>query len=291
MQTIELILILMVVGSSAVSWIVKTLMKQAEKRRVQVDQDRQRQEALRTGRNLGALESPAPVSPGQRPSAPAPAAKTPEERLRDLMLERQRRIEELRRRAQAEAQARAGAQGQTGVPARAGAQVRTGVPGQARPRPQGGPPGQGEMVIIGPDGLPRRVRVPTAGGAGARPAQAGHAGPAGQVGQARSGGNAAADEKRRVERIARQKAEQEVARVAARAREDAEQARLEQQTAASLAAEARQSLVIPGGPTTARGAARDRAIPLAAMTTPGDLRRAIVLSEILSPPKALRGEG
>lgn len=284
MQTIELILILMVVGSSAVSWIVKTLMKQAEKRRGQVEQERRRQEALRTGRNLGALESPAPASLGPQPGAPSPAAKTPEERLRDLMLERQRRIEELRRRAQAEAQARAGAQGQTGAPARAGAQVRTGVPGQTRPKPQGGPAGQGEMVIIGPDGLPRRVRVPASGGAGVRPAQAG------ATGQVRSGGNAAADEKRRVERIARQKAEQETARVAARAREDAEQARLEQQTAASMAAEARQSLVIPGGPTTARGAARDRAIPLAAVTTPGDLRRAIVLSEILSPPKALRGE-
>lgn len=284
MQTIELILILMVVGSSAVSWIVKTLMKQAEKRRGQVEQERRRQEALRTGRNLGALESPSPASLGPQPGAPSPAAKTPEERLRDLMLERQRRIEELRRRAQAEAQARAGAQGQTGAPARAGAQVRTGVPGQTRPKPQGGPAGQGEMVIIGPDGLPRRVRVPASGGAGVRPAQAG------ATGQVRSGGNAAADEKRRVERIARQKAEQETARVAARAREDAEQARLEQQTAASMAAEARQSLVIPGGPTTARGAARDRAIPLAAVTTPGDLRRAIVLSEILSPPKALRGE-
>lgn len=284
MQTIELILILMVVGSSAVSWIVKTLMKQAEKRRGQVEQERRRQEALRTGRNLGALESPAPASLGPQPGAPSPAAKTPEERLRDLMLERQRRIEELRRRAQAEAQARAGAQGQTGAPARAGAQVRTGVPGQTRPKPQGGPAGQGEMVIIGPDGLPRRVRVPASGGAGVRSAQAG------ATGQVRSGGNAAADEKRRVERIARQKAEQETARVAARAREDAEQARLEQQTAASMAAEARQSLVIPGGPTTARGEARDRAIPLAAVTTPGDLRRAIVLSEILSPPKALRGE-
>lgn len=291
MQTIELVLILMVVGSSAVSWIVRTLKKQAEVRRAQMDQERRRQEALRTGRNLGALEAPAPVGTGQQTAAPSPAAKSAEERLRDLMIERQRRIEELRRRAQAEMQARAGAKTQTGASARVGAPIRPGGQGQVGPRPPvlSAPAGQGDVVIIGPDGVPRRVRRPGTNPAGTQ-VGASRGGRAQQPGQAMSGGNAASDERRRVERIARQKADQEAARVAARAREDAEQARLEQQTAASMAAEARQSLAMPGGPTTARGAARDRAVPLAAMTTPSDLRRAIVLSEILSLPKALRVE-
>lgn len=261
MKYIEIILILMVVGSSVASWIVKTLKEQSEARRAQASVERARESALRTGRNLEALED-------QPVATPASDRKNAEERLREIMIERQRRIDELRRRAQAEAQARARSQ-PPGPGRRAGS-----VASRPAPPTQSGPPGQGDVVIIGPDGEPRRVR----GQAPAAPAA-----------RQRMGGGAAADERVRQERQARQRAEQDRARDAARAKEDAEQAVLERQTAASMAAEARRAVVIPGG-IAKSGPQREGVLSLSGVVSPSELRRAIVLNEVLSAPRALRAD-
>lgn len=288
MNRIELVLMAIILGSSAVSWLVKTLKQQAEIRRSQQNAERQRVETLRTGR-IGTPEPPG----APEPITAAPGAQTPEERLREIMMERQRRLEELRRRAQAQADAKIQANTKTQADARARAQAKADshahgprpLPMQSRPGPVAGPVTRGAgdfIVVIGPDGQPRRVRrsdIDTA----RRQAPVGRSTVAG-----------AANDRKQQDRLVRKRAEQAREAAAAKARNErneAEQAAAERQTAASMAAQARQPAVIPGQVYGDRsGAARDRGVPIRGGLSGSELRRAIVLSEILSSPRSLRPE-
>lgn len=84
---IQIIVLLLFVGFSVLSWVFRKLQEQAQVRRVQMERERRQMEMLRTGK------------PGE--NEPPPAAPTSDaERLRDLAARRQAQLQELRRRAQ-----------------------------------------------------------------------------------------------------------------------------------------------------------------------------------------------
>lgn len=131
-QFLHLIVILLIVGASFISWLAKKLKEQADKKRALQEMERRRLEALRTGKDPGAAVAAAPSG-------------SPEElRLRELAARRQAQLQELRRRQQNRPQQGGGrppivilAPGSSGqgVP---GAPGVPGVPGSGRPR-QGAP--------------------------------------------------------------------------------------------------------------------------------------------------------
>jgi hypothetical protein len=285
---IELIIFLLIASSSVISWIFKKMKEQAEIRQRQQQIELQRREALRTGAPLS--QTTLGEAPGSQTSERASTA-SPEERLRELMIERQRRVEELRRRqAQAQAQAQAQSQGQT----QSQRQRQTARPPATPPRPQarpqvrtppGAPTGQGgdNLIVIGPDGKPRLVRRPsrasqqaaqrqsqqTAHQMGQHPAQSGQRGGIDQAGQ-----DSRLLEQRRRQAIALQQERQ--------AYEDAERERLSREAAererVTVVAARRTGTIGMGtkGVFDARGLSQDQ------------LRQAIVLNEVLAAPISLR---
>ncbi len=254
MNRIELVLFLLIIGSSAIGWVVRQLKEKAHQRQTLLNRERERQEALRTGRNLETAQ----VGPGAQPAAgeSPPRALTPEERLREIMLERQRRLEELRRRAVAQAQARARA-----------AQARTGASPAARPatrptptRPASTPaPQRGAITLNTSDG-------------------------------------AYATENQRREQIARKRTEDQRIGAAARAKQErfdlVESERTTRERAASDIADAtRRGQPVPSAlRDDASRTARLPTISGAAAFSPAELRRAVVMNEVFSPPVALRAD-
>ena len=149
-QLFQILVILLLVGLPGLARLYQNLKEQAEKRRIEMELERRRIEALRTGRN------PDSVSVQVQAQVPPPQQRP---RLQDLAQKRQAQLEELRRRAQARA---AGSQTQTQAPA----QVPTRIPGSsgptipvptARPRPGRAQPAPRPVpVAIGP--VPQRRR-------------------------------------------------------------------------------------------------------------------------------------
>lgn len=282
---IELIIFLLIAGSSVISWIFKKMKEQAEIRQQQQRIELQKREALRTGTPLS--QATLGETPGSQTSERTASA-SPEERLRELMVERQRRVEELRRRqAQAQAQGQAPSQTQRQT-ARPPTPPRPQTRPQVRPQvrtPGGAPSGQGgdNLIVIGPDGKPRLVKRPTHGAQqaaqrqsqqtahqmGQHPAQSGQRGGIDQAGQ-----DARQLEQRRRQAIALQQERQ--------AYEEAERERLAREATerqrVSVVAARRTGTIGMGtkGVFDPRGLSQDQ------------LRQAIVLNEVLAPPISIR---
>lgn len=282
MNKIELILFLLIIGSSAIGWIVRKLKEQAQIRQSQQALERQRLDALRTGRNLESIQgAPGATSPlgaqEQAASRPAPQRPlTPEQRLQEIMLERQRRLEELRRRAAAQAQA---GSAQSGSPAR--------VPVDARARAQMQIQAQREAQARAAKArAEQQARAGQSRGQPTRTAQ-------GRPGDARDTGYIG--ERQRREQIARARAEEERKGAIARSKQDAAERRERQQRAraeleaAAVADAARGAMPVPSGPRVG-GAGASSVIASAGALSAAELRRAIVMNEILGPPRSLRDD-
>lgn len=147
LNNLQLLIIVAVAGFSVLSWVARRLAEKAEERRQLHERERRRLEALRTGR----------VEPQDEPAgAPtAPVAVTPEQRLAEIA----RRREEMRRRMeQAAARAQAPTQGPMSSPGQS-------MPSSTRSMPvpsAGGGPTQMRVPAAG--GGPTQMRVPAAGG-------------------------------------------------------------------------------------------------------------------------------
>lgn len=158
-QYFHLIVIVLIVGSSAISWAFKKLQEQRARKQVADEIERRRLEMLRTGRDPGprgeiAMEESRPEH-------------DPESgRRAELARRRREQIEELRRRA---AQRQAGQSGTLPTaPTAAG-------PGAATQTPP--PPLQQEVVIQLPGGRVLRIPAPAPAGADIRPPQTARQGP------------------------------------------------------------------------------------------------------------------
>lgn len=257
---IELILFLIIIGSSAISWIVRQLKEKAEIRRRQMELERRRLEALRTGRNLETVEdAQVSVGPATLPgpaSAPTAPATSPEERLRQLMIERQRRIEELRRR-----QAQAQSQGTPAAPSQPG------------------------RLILGPDGEVRPANRPTAPAQRRQQPQQPRPSHAEQRRQQK-----AAQQQQGARRVAQQrKAEERAAAERAAAAEAVRAETIRQQNARDLADQVRAG-VVPAGPRAAAAPGSPASGPVLdpRTITRDELRRAVILTEIFGPPVSER---
>ncbi len=239
---IQILIVLLFVGSSFFGWVVKELQKQAERKRMEAEIQRRRTEALRTGRVEAETKpaAPARTTASQTPAQPAS--------LEEIAARRQAQLDELRRRraqqaAQQAARQRAQASAQAGAPAGrpqtqpVPVQRRTPAPPQRSPRqPQATRPQAGTT-----QGGLRPVQAPT------RPRQA----PA----------PVAAPKRRRPqpERVTEHVQDHGFDELSAKAR-----------PAFVHHDSALMSAVIP------------------ARLTHADMRRAIVLSEILAPPVSMR---
>jgi len=115
---IQFIVLILIFGFSAISWIFRKLSEQAAKKRAQELLEQRRLEALRTGRSA--------------PEAVA-AADDPEARAREQAARRRAQIEELRRRQQERVRAKAQARVGSPVPSSA---PPTGRPPAMPPRPR-----------------------------------------------------------------------------------------------------------------------------------------------------------
>lgn len=295
---IEIVLFALIIGSSAVGWVVRKLKEQAEVRQHQAGLERQRLDALRTGRNLETLQGAPGASPtmadadSARPSARPPARPmTAEERLREIMAERQRRLEELRRRAQAQTQAQSKAAPPTATHARSRAPLQ----------PGGGPPFSQSQAQAQANAR-AKARMEQARAAQARAAQA-------KAAQQRSAQTSAqssrgitlntsdgayTNEQQRRDQIARKRAEAEREGALARTQQDnyerAERDRADRErAAATIADSARRASPVPAGPRLG-GISASPVIADAARLSPGELRKAIIMSEILSPPRSMRDD-
>lgn len=111
---IQLIILLLFVGFSVVSWVIRKLQEQSQVRRIQTERERRELEMLRTGRAL-------------EPETPPVATGADSDRLRDLAARRQAQLQELRRRAQERTRAERG----PGGPGRESPVVS--IPGSAGP--------------------------------------------------------------------------------------------------------------------------------------------------------------
>lgn len=149
-QVIQLLIVLLIVGSSFFGWLFKQVQEQRERKRIRDEQERRRDEMLRTGRDVYA----GPAGPQTVPTEVAmPPSADPQTRRREELARRRReQIEELRRRAAArQAGQRPGPQPTSPVPARAQ------VPSQPGPA-AGGPPQ--DLVIQLPGGRVLRIPAP-----------------------------------------------------------------------------------------------------------------------------------
>jgi outer membrane biosynthesis protein TonB len=86
-QWINLIVIALIVGFSALSWLARKLQEQAARKRALEEIERRREEMLRTGKDPAVLVA-------------GPALSEQEARLREIAARRQAQLQELRRRAQ-----------------------------------------------------------------------------------------------------------------------------------------------------------------------------------------------
>ncbi|MBM4107931.1 MAG: hypothetical protein FJ255_03835 [Phycisphaerae bacterium] len=157
-QWVNLLVVAMIVGFSAIGWVVRKLQEQAAKKRAIEEVERRRSELLRTGKDP-ALGGPA-----------GPPMTEQEARLREIAARRQAQLQELRRRAQARQQQ----EGPGPVVVRA---------------PTAGTPGRVPIPATVAQPVPRVVRRPSA----ARPARA--AQPTARPPQPRPAHQASADAK------------------------------------------------------------------------------------------------
>ncbi len=117
MNNIQILIFLLIIGSSVFGWVMKQLREQAELKRIENERHRRKREELRTGQvqdEPGAVpvltRTPARVAPAQ----PTAAGRT---RLEEIALKRQAQIAELRRRrAEQLARAKQSSQGRTASP-------------------------------------------------------------------------------------------------------------------------------------------------------------------------------
>jgi hypothetical protein len=125
-QIMQLVVIGLFVSASAISWIVRQIGEARQRRAMELELERRRREAARTGRDLSEIapEVPIPIDPRSEEGA----------RAEDLAQRRKRQLEELRRR-QAQRAAQQAERG-AGTPASASG---TGTPtarGSTAARPQ-----------------------------------------------------------------------------------------------------------------------------------------------------------
>ncbi len=259
-----LLIFLLPVLVSGLNWLSRKLKEQAELKRLQQERERLRLEALRTGRFDEAAALAARPTPQAAAAAAAEAAEQQRrEQLAELAARRQRQLEELRRQRQAALQ-------------------------QAAQRQAGG--------VGTPPAVPGRVATPGHAGAAASPAAAADLQRRRAEAQARLRARQEELARQQRERQDRDQAESRRRAAAEQRRRDAESARLE---APVIARDVIESTEIGGGGLVAmpRPAQQGRVggLPgfgssLQRRVTPAELRRGIVLAEVLNPPVALRGD-
>lgn len=256
-QWTQLIIILLFVGFSVLSWAFRQLREYQQKQAARQAAERRRLEMLRTGRG----EARAEVQQVEAAPLEAPP------RAPDLHDDARRRLQELaqRRRAELEAMARRAAGGAGGAGG-SGAGAPMAGPRPATPVPvQRTPQARGERPVTKAEQQRRAAE------------------------QARR----RAEKQDKQDRIeAKRRAEQARVVERQRAEADARQTAAEQQTAASAAADA-LGTTDPGRtarPALAAAIGAARLGPGATPATAEQWRRAIVLMSVLGPPAALRGD-
>ena len=252
-QWTQLIIILLFVGFSVLSWAFRQLREYQQKQAARQAAERRRMEVLRTGR---ADQPPAGEFASTRP-APAIPPQAP----LDPHAEAPRRLQEpaQRRRAELEAMARRAAGGSGGGAPKAGPRTATPVPVQRTPQARGERPGTNvEQQRRAAEQARRRAEK--------------------------------LEKQDRIE--AKRKAEQAKVVERQRAEADARQTAAEQQTAASAAADALGTGETgrAGRPALAAAIGAARLGPGATPATAEQWRRAIVLMNVLGPPAALRSD-
>lgn len=252
---------LAIASISFLGWVFRRLKQEAERKKIEDEKRRRKIELLRTGR-------PVAEEGAEEASVTQQRAK-----LEELARRRREKLEEFRRR-QLESR-----QGQAGTVAPQRPQSPQTVPVSTPPNvrvPQGGQaPGAGVPVQTGP-------QFPATGGAAG--------GVAGRTGggSARSARDAEIA-RRRAEIQARRRAEMERMRQAQQARQAA---RAPESREESPAPEAPRRMVA-STPTPAPVAASAKALEPTttlsrAMRSPAELRRAIIMNELLKPPVSMR---
>jgi len=267
---VQILVFVLVIAGPAIGAIARKLKTHAEAKRAEVERNKRRIEAIRTGR-LDATD----------PSAGETRTQTEDQsrraRLEQLARQRQAQIEELRRRA---AQRRAQTGGQSGG-------QPTGQPaGQQRSQPQASRPQHNQPR---PDGSQKRPTVQarsaaqSSGGRSQMPSST----PVPQQSAPRE-----AIEARRRAEIARRRAE-----IQALKEQAARQAAAAQRSGAAKASPAkpaRSALRVSAEPEPVARVHKPllAAQPIAqTLRDPAGLRNAIVLTEILGPPVGLRRPG
>ncbi|GMV26365.1 MAG: hypothetical protein AMXMBFR58_23960 [Phycisphaerae bacterium] len=270
-QVIQLIIFAIFIGASGISWLLRRLAEEAQKRAARQAAEQRRLEAMRTGRDEGAFEETPSATPGRDERRPMRPVEAPG----SLAEKRRQQLEELRRRQLQRSQGQ-GTAARVQVPASKPrvadarrSSMPSSVPGSTgttvptRPSPRSTPPGP-------------RSREPQR----SLPQQPANAGDA-----------ARRDAIRRQQERARQAAEK-ARRQAAAAAAQAVDDQGESSTHRLIAGEASDSAyaVRQRAPQGMPGIARNpgAAVELIEGASIADLRRAIVLSEILSPPVSLR---
>lgn len=256
---IHLIILLLFVGFSVISWVVRKLQEQAQIRRIQAERERRELEMLRTGRVRDA-------------DAPPVATGGEGDRLRDLAARRQAQLQELRRRAQERMRAERGEGGPRQespvvyIPGSAGPVVvergRTPRPPATTPPPRPVPAGR----------TPVPVRRPGQGGQPVTPRPA-RVGPAPEPQRRRSAQPPPVREpsRRRAEPVAR--------------------------PSAPPPPRVDPAAAVPPAPVAAGAAARRGPVAAGAALlggrrmTPEEWRRAFIMKELLSEPVGLRDPG
>lgn len=157
---IHLLVVLLIVGSSLLSWIFKKVQEQRARKQITDEIERRKIELLRTGRDPGAEMDRVARDPNAINPVPPPI--DPEvERREELARRRREQVEELRRRA---------AQRQQGPNAPTPMQTRGPAPAQVQ-RPTAAPGVQREVVIQLPGGRVLRIPAPAEAPVESRPEQ------------------------------------------------------------------------------------------------------------------------
>jgi hypothetical protein len=248
------------IGFSLLNWLVRKLREQAELKKIEAERRRREVEALRTGRG-GGEPSPTAVAEARQEGAATQSDAQARARLEELAARRRAQLEELRRRQQ---QRRTGA---TGTTAPQGPTPQAPVP-QTRM--------QQRSTSQAPRGAQTQSRAPTAASGGFNPRQA-------LEQQQRK-----RDSKSNKDKALRQKSYDRIA---------AEQRSLDDRVAQAKAdaAAAERDLVAVRAKTPK--SYYDSEIPVAlseaarAVRTPADIRKAIIVSELLAAPVSLRKPG
>ncbi|MCC6428435.1 MAG: hypothetical protein IT435_16655 [Phycisphaerales bacterium] len=277
-QYIQLLIIVLFVGASGIGWVLRKVGEQAQKRAMEQEIQRRRLEALRTGKDVSEIPAE-PTAATEQPGRPAPAGSP-----MDIAQRRRLQLEELRRR---QAQRTRGSVGTPSVP---------GAPSRPRPVPLPGGSGPTVPTVRSPSQQPQR----------------GAARPSAPSPSRRPGTQSSADAARR-EAIQRQQ-ERARRKIEEQARQQAAEARRREQTLAESESSTHR-LVQDVSPTEGAYAFNPQAVASPASAATGgarvvpprtgdrrargallggkelnaqEARRALVLSEILSPPLSLR---